>query len=172
LFWRVFVTNAMVLALAFAGLVAAPIRVSVPVATGEFVVLGAGLVALLIVSLLMLRPAFRPLDELAETMRRHDPLSPGTRARIDGDPDVAALAHTFNEMLKRLEPVALLLMFIGALNWGIVGITNGDTNVLSSIFGSGTLLNVVYVLVGVSALVFVPRLMEALHIRGAHPRGV
>jgi uncharacterized membrane protein YuzA (DUF378 family) len=76
------------------------------------------------------------------------------------------------ELLKRLEPVALLLMFIGALNWGIVGITNGDTNVLSSIFGSGTLLNVVYVLVGVSALVFVPRLMEAFHIRGAHPRGV
>jgi uncharacterized membrane protein YuzA (DUF378 family) len=76
------------------------------------------------------------------------------------------------EMLKRLEPVALLLMFIGALNWGIVGITNGDTNVLSSIFGSGTLLNIVYVLVGVSALVFVPRLMEALHIRGTHPRGV
>jgi len=76
------------------------------------------------------------------------------------------------EMLKRLEPVALLLMFIGALNWGIVGITNGGTNVLSSIFGSGTLLNVVYVLVGVSALVFVPRLMEALHIRGAHPGGV
>jgi uncharacterized membrane protein YuzA (DUF378 family) len=76
------------------------------------------------------------------------------------------------EMLKRLEPVALLLMFIGALNWGIVGITDGDTNVLSSIFGSGTLLNVVYVLVGVSALAFVPRLMEAFHIRGAHPRGV
>ena len=76
------------------------------------------------------------------------------------------------EMLKRLEPVGLLLMFIGALNWGIVGITDGDTNVLSSIFGSGTLLNVVYVLVGVSALVFVPRLMEAFHIRGAHPRGV
>ena len=61
---------------------------------------------------------------------------------------------------------------VNPLNWGIVGITNGDTNVLSSIFGSGTLLNVVYVLVGVSALVFVPRLMEAFHIRGAHPRGV
>jgi uncharacterized membrane protein YuzA (DUF378 family) len=75
------------------------------------------------------------------------------------------------EMLKRLEPVALLLMFCGALNWGIVGITDGDTNVLSSIFGSGTLVNVVYVIVGVSALVFVPRLMEALHIHGPHPRG-
>jgi uncharacterized membrane protein YuzA (DUF378 family) len=44
--------------------------------------------------------------------------------------------------------------------------------VLSSIFGSGTLLNVVYVIVGVSGLVFVPRLMEAFHIRGPHPRGV
>ena len=36
-------------------------------------------------------------------MRRHDPLSPGTRAEIDGDPDVAALAQAFNEMLERLE---------------------------------------------------------------------
>ena len=75
------------------------------------------------------------------------------------------------EMLKRLEPVALLVMFLGALNWGIVGLTDGDTNVFSSIFGSGTLLNVVYVIVGASALMFVPRLMETLHIRGPHPRG-
>jgi uncharacterized membrane protein YuzA (DUF378 family) len=76
------------------------------------------------------------------------------------------------EMLKRLEPVALFLVICGALNWGIVGITDGDTNVLSSIFGSGTLLNVVYVIVGVSGLVFLPRLMDVFHIgRGPHPRG-
>jgi uncharacterized membrane protein YuzA (DUF378 family) len=75
------------------------------------------------------------------------------------------------ETLKRLEPVALFLIMCGALNLGIVGVTDGDTNVLSSIFGSGTVLNVVYVVIGVSALVFVPRLMEALHIGGAHPRG-
>jgi uncharacterized membrane protein YuzA (DUF378 family) len=76
------------------------------------------------------------------------------------------------EMVKRLEPVALLLVVCGALNWGIVGVTDGDTNVLSSIFGSGTLLNVIYVIVGVSGLVFLPRLMEAFHIgRGPHPRG-
>jgi hypothetical protein len=31
---------------------------------------------------------------------------------------------------------------------------------------------VIYVAVGVAGLVFVPRLMEALHIGGAHPRGV
>ncbi len=103
LFWRVFLTNAVVLGLAFIGLVAAPVRVSVPVAAGELLVLGLGLFSLLAVSLVLLRPAFRPLDDLAETMRRHDPLSPGTRARLKGDPDVAALAHTFNEMLERLE---------------------------------------------------------------------
>ena len=37
------------------------------------------------------------------------------------------------DMLKRLEPLALLVMFLGALNWGIVGITDGDTNAFSSI---------------------------------------
>jgi len=76
------------------------------------------------------------------------------------------------EILKRLEPLALLLVICGALNWGIVGVTDGDTNVLSSIFGSGTFLNVIYVIVGVAGLVFVPRLMEALHIGRPHPRGV
>jgi two-component system sensor histidine kinase UhpB len=103
LFWRVFVTNAAVLVLAFIALIVAPVRVSVPVAASESIVLAAGLLGLLTVNLLLLRPAFRPLDELAEMMRRHDPLVPGTRATIHGDPDVAALAHAFNEMLQRLE---------------------------------------------------------------------
>ena len=76
------------------------------------------------------------------------------------------------EMLKRLEPVALFLIVCGALNWGIVGLTDGDTNVLSAIFGSGTLLNVVYVLVGLSGLAFLPRLVDALPTgRGTHARG-
>lgn len=74
-------------------------------------------------------------------------------------------------MLKRLEPVGLLLVICGALNWGIVGVTDGDTNVLSEIFGNGTLLNVIYAVVGVAGLVFIPRLMEALHIGRPHPRG-
>jgi uncharacterized membrane protein YuzA (DUF378 family) len=77
------------------------------------------------------------------------------------------------EMLKRFEPVALLLMFIGALNWGILGITDGDTNVLSEIFGTGTLTDIVYVVIGVAALIWVPRLLEMFHLgRGPHPRGV
>jgi two-component system, NarL family, sensor histidine kinase UhpB len=103
LYWRVFATNAAVLVLAFLGLVFAPVTVSVPPAFTELVVLGVGLLVMLAINLLLLRPAFRPLDQLAETMRRHDPLSPGTRARVDGEPDVAALARTFNDMLDRLE---------------------------------------------------------------------
>src|SRR5687768_10944304 len=62
-----------------------------------------GLVGVLALNLLLLRPAFRPLDELAETMRRHDPLTPGVRVPVDGEPDVAALAQAFNEMLDRME---------------------------------------------------------------------
>ena len=56
------------------------------------------------------------------------------------------------EMLKRFEPIALMLMFIGALNWGILGITDGETNVLAEIFGTGTLTDVIYVVIGVAAL--------------------
>jgi two-component system, NarL family, sensor histidine kinase UhpB len=103
LFWRVFGTNAAVLVLAFLGLVFAPVTVSVPPAAIELVILAAGLVCLLAINLALLRPAFRPLNDLVETMRRHDPLSPGKRVRVDGGPVVVALAHSFNEMLDRLE---------------------------------------------------------------------
>jgi uncharacterized membrane protein YuzA (DUF378 family) len=78
------------------------------------------------------------------------------------------------EMIKRFEPFALLFMVLGALNWGVIGLTDGDTNVISNIFGDGTLLNVVYVVVGASALIYVPKLLEALHLGGghsAHPHG-
>jgi two-component system, NarL family, sensor histidine kinase UhpB len=103
LFWRAFATNALAMLLAFAALVLAPVTVSVPVAATELIVLATGLVLLLIFNLVLLRPAFRPLDRLADTMRRHDPLSPGERVPVDGEPDVAALAQAFNEMLDRLE---------------------------------------------------------------------
>ncbi|HET8976107.1 MAG TPA: DUF378 domain-containing protein [Solirubrobacterales bacterium] len=76
------------------------------------------------------------------------------------------------EMLRRLEPLALFLMIVGALNWGILGVT-GDTNVLADIFGTGTFTDVVYAVIGVCGLYFVPRLLGSLHIgAGPHPRGV
>src|SRR5215216_6023058 len=102
LFWRVFGSNSAVMVLAFLGLVFAPVTVSVPPTAVELAVLAAGLVCMLAINLALLRPAFRPLNELVETMRRHDPLSPGTRVRVDGGPAVVSLAQTFNEMLDRL----------------------------------------------------------------------
>jgi two-component system sensor histidine kinase UhpB len=103
LFWRLFAVNAVVLVLAFAGLVLAPVTVSVPVAASELVVLAAGLVGLLAVDVVLLRRALSPLEALADTMRRHDPLAPGARADVPGDPELAALADAFNDMLDRLE---------------------------------------------------------------------
>jgi two-component system, NarL family, sensor histidine kinase UhpB len=103
LLWRVFGTNAAVLVLAFLGLVFAPVTVSVPPHATELIVLAVGLLVLLAINLSLLRPVLRPLDELADTMRHHDPLSPGARVEVGDDPDVAALARTFNEMLDRLE---------------------------------------------------------------------
>jgi uncharacterized membrane protein YuzA (DUF378 family) len=76
------------------------------------------------------------------------------------------------EMLRRFEPLVIFLMIIGALNWGIVGLTGGETNVLSDIFGTGTLDDVVYIVIGVAGLLAIPRLLDALHIgAGPHPRG-
>jgi two-component system sensor histidine kinase UhpB len=103
LFWQVFGTNAAVLVLAFLGLVFAPVTVSVPPHATELVVLVAGLIVMLAINLVLLRRAFEPLDELTETMRRHDPLSPGERVDVAGGPVVATLAGAFNEMLDRLE---------------------------------------------------------------------
>ena len=74
------------------------------------------------------------------------------------------------EMLKRLEPLALVVMIIGALNWGIVGLFH--ENVIANVFGTGTFTDVLYVIVGVAGLVYVPKVLEELHLgHGPHPRG-
>lgn len=50
-----------------------------------------------------------------------------------------------------LNAVALLLIIIGGLNWGLVGLF--DFNLVAALFGSGsTLTRLVYVLVGMAAL--------------------
>lgn len=78
------------------------------------------------------------------------------------------------ELSRWLTPFALTMMVIGALNWGIVGIF--EENVLAEIFGTGTLTDVVYAVIGISALVYLPRFFEEMHLThhdsGPHPRGV
>jgi len=75
------------------------------------------------------------------------------------------------EMVRRFEPVVLLVMVLGALNWGMIGLF--DTNVVADVFGGGTLADIVYVIVGVCGLLYVPRLLESLRVGGhsPHPRG-
>lgn len=75
------------------------------------------------------------------------------------------------DLLKRLDPLWIALFIVGGLNWAILALF--DTNVVTEIFGSGTVADVLYVLVGVAALMFVPRLIEGMHLSGrhTHPRG-
>ena len=104
LLWRVFAINAAGLTAAMLALVVTPLTVSFPVALTELVVLAAGLVALLVVNLALLRRVFAPLERLSRFMRDVDPLSPGSRAPVtDGDPDIAELTAAFNDMVERLE---------------------------------------------------------------------
>ena len=75
------------------------------------------------------------------------------------------------EALRKFEPLALFLMILGALNWGMVGLF--DTNVVTEVFSNGTVVDVIYIAFGVSALIWIPRLLEAMHLdRSAHPHGV
>ena len=104
LFWQIFATNALLLAVATAVLAFTPLTISFPVALTEVVVLVCGLGAMLLVNAALLRRAMRPLRQLGTTMRRIDPLHPGHRVAIDrADPEVEALSDTFNAMLDRLE---------------------------------------------------------------------
>jgi uncharacterized membrane protein YuzA (DUF378 family) len=75
------------------------------------------------------------------------------------------------DMMKRLEPVMLLLVMLVALNWAVDALF--DWNAITEILGSGTAADIFYVVVGLAALTFIPKLMDELHLgrRGAHPRG-
>jgi len=53
--------------------------------------------------------------------------------------------------VKALRMVALILLIVGGLNWGLVALA--DMNLVTTILGDGTMLaNAVYVLVALSAV--------------------
>lgn len=53
--------------------------------------------------------------------------------------------------MKVVDKIALVLIIIGAINWGLVGIFN--FNLVDSIFGSMSVISrIIYTLVGVSGL--------------------
>jgi uncharacterized membrane protein YuzA (DUF378 family) len=69
------------------------------------------------------------------------------------------------EFIKRLEPVWLALVVVGALNWGLVGLF--EFNLVEEIFGAGTVADVIYVIVGIAGLMMVPKLLEEFRL-GSH----
>ncbi len=73
------------------------------------------------------------------------------------------------DLLKRLDPLWIALLIVGGLNWAILALF--DTNVVAEIFGTGTAADVVYVLVGLAALMMAPRLFESMQTTGrrTHP---
>jgi uncharacterized protein len=70
------------------------------------------------------------------------------------------------DYLRRLEPLFLALVMLAALNWLIVALF--DTNVVTAIFGDGTVADVIYVVFGLAALAFLPRLFDELGHMGRH----
>ncbi len=53
--------------------------------------------------------------------------------------------------MKVIDTIALILVIIGAINWGLIGIFN--FNLVDTIFGVGSVVSrVVYTLVGISGL--------------------
>ncbi len=72
------------------------------------------------------------------------------------------------KFFERLEPVWLAIVLVGALNWMFVGVF--DTNVLAEVFGTGTLTDVVYAIVGFAAIMMLPTFLGKMHMGGAGHR--
>lgn len=53
--------------------------------------------------------------------------------------------------MKVIDKIALVLIIIGAINWGLVGIFN--FNLVDTIFGAMSIISrIIYILVGISGL--------------------
>lgn len=101
LFWRLFIANATVLALACA---AAVVFLSSDAALEELIIFAVAVVAMGVVNLVVTRRIVAPLEQLVALMRRVDLLAPGERVELKGRPSEATeLAEAFNDMLARLE---------------------------------------------------------------------
>jgi two-component system, NarL family, sensor histidine kinase UhpB len=103
LFRRVFLLNAVLLVGAGLLLALSPVTVSTPVKVFDEVVLGIGILVILVANYLLLRPAFKPLERLAERMKNVDLLRPGRPFEPTGSPEIVELVRSFNDMLERLE---------------------------------------------------------------------
>jgi two-component system sensor histidine kinase UhpB len=102
--WRAGLANATVFALVFILFIVTPVTVHAPPRLTEVLVLAAGLGAMLVVNLLLLRRALSPLRELGGQMQRIDLRDPARR--LSGSetygPALTTFVDTFNAMVDRL----------------------------------------------------------------------
>ena len=103
LFWRVFLANAAILLAGILALALTPLRVSEHATLREILDLLAGLLLMIVVNWLILRPQFRPLERLAGRMEEADVLRGGQRVPTESSGEVGALERSFNTMMERLE---------------------------------------------------------------------
>ena len=64
--------------------------------------------------------------------------------------------------MKTLQIIALTVMIIGALNWGLIGLFNFD--LVATIFGGAEAIGskIVYILVGISGLIGIKTLADLI----------
>ncbi len=61
--------------------------------------------------------------------------------------------------MKTLQKICLVLVIIGAINWGLVGLF--DINLVSTLFGIDNIVTrIVYVLVGIAGIIDISLLFE------------
>jgi two-component system sensor histidine kinase UhpB len=102
--WQIFLPNAVVLAAAAAVLALSPASVPSRPSTVQALELVGALVLIILINLLLIRRAVRPVERLTDLMARIDPLEPGQRAPTDGgSAEAVQLAAVFNAMLDRIE---------------------------------------------------------------------
>ena len=66
-----------------------------------------------------------------------------------------------------IDTIALVLIIIGAINWGLVGIFN--FNLVDAIFGAMSIISrIIYILVGISGLWAIKLLFDRFDARQIH----
>ena len=65
--------------------------------------------------------------------------------------------------MKTLQIIALTIMIIGAINWGLIGLF--DFDLVATIFGGMTAIGskIVYILVGICGLIGIKTLVELVN---------
>lgn len=71
---------------------------------------------------------------------------------------IRAANATKGAQVFNLSWIASLLVIIGAINWGLIGIT--DENVLANIIDEKDVLDIIYIAIGVAGAISIPRLLR------------